>query len=65
MQDILQIVVQAEDETSKISPSCLLVHQNGGSYSKDQNMEGRRRFEEKLIKTVIAAEEEQCSDNLL
>ncbi|XDA84332.1 hypothetical protein R6Z07M_014137 [Ovis aries] len=66
MQDILQIVVQAflRMKQVKISPSCLFVHQNVGEVTaKDQNMEGRRRFEEKLDKTAaIAAEEEQCSD---
>ncbi|KAI4537600.1 hypothetical protein MG293_012463 [Ovis ammon polii] len=66
MQDILQIVVQAflRMKQVKISPSCLFVHQNVGEVTaKDQNMEGRRRFEEKLDKmAAIAAEEEQCSD---
>ncbi|XP_069409483.1 interferon-induced very large GTPase 1-like [Ovis canadensis] len=66
MQDILQIVVQAflRMKRVKISPSCLFVHQNVGEVTaKDQNMEGRRRFEEKLDKmAAIAAEEEQCSD---
>ena len=66
MQDILQIVVQAflRMKQVKISPSCLFVHQNVGEVTaKDQTMEGRRQFEEKLdAMAAIAAEEEQCSD---
>ncbi|KAM7235763.1 hypothetical protein CapIbe_012949 [Capra ibex] len=66
IQDILQIVVQAflRMKQVKISPSCLFVHQNVGEVTaKDQNMEGRRQFEQRLDKmATIAAEEEQCSD---
>ena len=66
MQDILQIVIQASLRMKqvKISPSCLFVHQNVGEVTaKDQNMEGRRRLEERLDEmAAIAAEEEQCSD---
>lgn len=66
MQDILQIVVQAflRMKQVKISPSCLFVHQNVGEVTaKDENMEGRRRLEQRLDQmAATAAEEEQCSD---
>lgn len=66
MQDILQIVVQAflRMKQVKISPSCLFVHQNVGEVTaKDQNMEGRRRLEQRLDEmAATAAEQEQCSE---
>ncbi|XP_054997729.1 interferon-induced very large GTPase 1-like [Sorex araneus] len=66
MQDILQITVQAflRMKKVKISPSCLFVHQNVGEVTaKDQTMEGRRRFEQRLDEmAAAAAEQEQCSD---
>ncbi|XP_072466212.1 interferon-induced very large GTPase 1-like [Notamacropus eugenii] len=65
MQDILQIAVQAflRMKQVNISPSCLFVHQNVGEITaKDQNMEGRRRLQQKLDEmAAIAAEQEQCS----
>uniref|UniRef100_A0A8C6QJC4 VLIG-type G domain-containing protein n=1 Tax=Nannospalax galili TaxID=1026970 RepID=A0A8C6QJC4_NANGA len=64
MQDILQIVVQAflRMKQVKISPSCLFVHQNVGEVTaKDQNMEGRRKLEQRLDEmTALAAEQEEC-----
>lgn len=66
MQDILQIAVQAflRMKQVKISPSCLFVHQNVGEVTaKDQNMEGRRRLEQKLDEmTALAAEQEEHSN---
>ncbi|KAB0346673.1 hypothetical protein FD754_011530 [Muntiacus muntjak] len=66
MQDILQIAVQAflRMKQLKISPSCLFVHQNVGEVTaKEENMEGRRRLEQRLDQmAATAAEEEQCSD---
>ena len=52
IQDILQISVQAflRMKQVKISPSCLFIHQNVGEVTaKDQNMEGRRCLEQRLI----------------
>ncbi|TRZ05511.1 hypothetical protein HGM15179_021596, partial [Zosterops borbonicus] len=64
MQDILQIAVQAFLRMKKVnlSPSCIFVHQNVGEITaKEQNMEGRRRFQEKLDEmTVVAAQQEFC-----
>ncbi|XP_041523092.1 interferon-induced very large GTPase 1-like [Microtus oregoni] len=66
MQDILQIVVQAflRMKQVKISPSCIFVHQNVGEVTaKDQNIEGRRRLEQRLDEiTALAAEQEECSN---
>uniref|UniRef100_F6QJ81 Interferon-induced very large GTPase 1-like n=1 Tax=Monodelphis domestica TaxID=13616 RepID=F6QJ81_MONDO len=66
MQDVLQIAVQAflRMKQVNISPSCLFVHQNVGEIlAKDQNMEGRRRLQERLDEmAVTAAEHEQCTD---
>ncbi|XP_072466211.1 interferon-induced very large GTPase 1-like [Notamacropus eugenii] len=65
MQDILQIAVQAflRMKQVNISPSCLFVHQNVGEITaKDQNMEGRRRLQQRLDEmAAIAAEQEQYS----
>ncbi|XP_078477127.1 interferon-induced very large GTPase 1-like isoform X2 [Lampetra planeri] len=65
MQDILQIAVQAflRMRQVKLSPSCVFVHQNVGEVTAhDKNMEGRRRFQEKLDKmTRMAADQEQCA----
>ncbi|XP_061403897.1 interferon-induced very large GTPase 1-like [Lethenteron reissneri] len=65
MQDILQIAVQAflRMRQVKLSPSCVFVHQNVGDVtSHDKNMEGRRRFQEKLDEmTRMAADQEQCT----
>ncbi|KAM4904229.1 interferon-induced very large GTPase 1-like [Sylvia borin] len=64
MQDVLQIAVQAFLRMKKVnlSPSCLFVHQNVGEITaKEQNMEGRRRLQEKLDEmTVVAAQQEFC-----
>ncbi|KAM7026834.1 interferon-induced very large GTPase 1-like [Passerculus sandwichensis] len=64
MQDVLQIAVQAFLRMKKVnlSPSCLFVHQNvGEANAKEQNMEGRRRLQEKLDEiTMIAAQQEFC-----
>ncbi|KAL9862902.1 interferon-induced very large GTPase 1-like isoform 1-T2 [Geothlypis trichas] len=64
MQDVLQIVVQAflRMKQVNLSPSCLFVHQNvGEATAKEQNMEGRRRLQEKLDEmTVVAAQQEFC-----
>ncbi|XP_063278775.1 interferon-induced very large GTPase 1-like [Prinia subflava] len=64
MQDILQIAVQAFLRMKKVnlSPSCLFVHQNvGEATAKERNMEGQRRFQEKLDEmTVVAAQQEFC-----
>ncbi|KAL9862904.1 LOW QUALITY PROTEIN: interferon-induced very large GTPase 1-like [Geothlypis trichas] len=64
MQDVLQIAVQAflRMKQVNLSPSCLFVHQNvGEATAKEQNMEGRRRFQEKLDEmTVVAAQQEFC-----
>ncbi|XP_075919997.1 interferon-induced very large GTPase 1-like [Petromyzon marinus] len=65
MQDILQIAVQAFLRMRKVrlSPSCVFVHQNIGEVNADdKNMEGRRRFQEKLDEmTSMAADQEQCA----
>ncbi|XP_075909713.1 interferon-induced very large GTPase 1-like [Petromyzon marinus] len=65
MQDILQIVVQAflRMRQVKLSPSCVFVHQNVGDVTAhNKNMEGRRRFQEKLDEmTRMAAAQEQCA----
>ncbi|CAN0418432.1 unnamed protein product [Lampetra fluviatilis] len=65
MQDILQIAVQAflRMRQVKLSPSCVFVHQNVGDVTAhNKNMEGRRRFQEKLDEmTRMAAEQEQCA----
>ncbi|XP_050804645.1 interferon-induced very large GTPase 1-like [Gopherus flavomarginatus] len=67
MQDVLQIAVQAflRMKQVKLSPSCLFVHQNVGEITaKEQNMEGRRRLQQKLDEmTVIAAQQEFCDVN--
>ncbi|XP_057877798.1 interferon-induced very large GTPase 1-like [Melospiza georgiana] len=64
MPDVLQIAVQAFLRMKKVnlSPSCFFVHQNvGEATAKEQNMEGRRRLQEKLDEmTVVAAEQEFC-----
>ncbi|KAM4021970.1 interferon-induced very large GTPase 1-like [Anomaloglossus baeobatrachus] len=64
MQDILQIAVQAFLRMKQVNlrPSCLFVHQNVGEITaKEKNMEGRRRFQEKLDEmTLCAAQQEQC-----
>ncbi|XP_041272063.1 interferon-induced very large GTPase 1-like, partial [Onychostruthus taczanowskii] len=64
MQDVLQIAVQAFLRMKKVnlSPSCVFVHQNvGEATAKEQNMEGQRRFQEKLDEmTVVAAQQEFC-----
>ncbi|XP_064267500.1 interferon-induced very large GTPase 1-like [Passer domesticus] len=64
MQDVLQIAVQAFLRMKKVnlSPSCIFVHQNvGEATAKEQNMEGQRRFQEKLDEmTVVAAQQEFC-----
>ncbi|KAM4878256.1 interferon-induced very large GTPase 1-like [Sylvia borin] len=64
MQDVLQIAVQAFLRMKKVnlSPSCLFVHQNvGEATAKEQNMEGRRRLQEKLDEmTMVAAQQEFC-----
>ncbi|CAN8205182.1 unnamed protein product [Coccothraustes coccothraustes] len=64
MQDVLQIAVQAflRMKQVNLSPSCLFVHQNvGEATAKEQNMEGQRRFQEKLDEmTVVAAQQEFC-----
>uniref|UniRef100_A0A8C8RF39 VLIG-type G domain-containing protein n=1 Tax=Pelusios castaneus TaxID=367368 RepID=A0A8C8RF39_9SAUR len=67
IQDILQIAVQAflRMKQVKLSPSCLFVHQNVGEITaKEQNMEGRRRLQQKLDEmTVTAAQQEFCDVN--
>uniref|UniRef100_A0A8C3TWN4 VLIG-type G domain-containing protein n=1 Tax=Catharus ustulatus TaxID=91951 RepID=A0A8C3TWN4_CATUS len=64
MQDVLQIAVQAFLRMKKVhlSPSCFFVHQNmGEATAKEQNMEGQRRFQEKLDEmTRVAAQQEFC-----
>ncbi|XP_066036266.1 interferon-induced very large GTPase 1-like [Chamaea fasciata] len=64
MQDVLQIAVQAflRMKEVNLSPSCFFVHQNvGEATAKEQNMEGQRRFQEKLDEmTVVAAQQEFC-----
>ncbi|KAM4903426.1 interferon-induced very large GTPase 1-like [Sylvia borin] len=64
MQDVLQIAVQAFLRMKKVnlSASCLFVHQNvGEATAREQNMEGRRRLQEKLDEmTVVAAQQESC-----
>ncbi|XP_066170659.1 interferon-induced very large GTPase 1-like [Sylvia atricapilla] len=64
MQDVLQIAVQAFLRMKKVnlSPSCFFVHQNvGEATANEQNMEGRRRLQEKLDEmTVVAAQQEFC-----
>uniref|UniRef100_A0A8C3TXH6 VLIG-type G domain-containing protein n=1 Tax=Catharus ustulatus TaxID=91951 RepID=A0A8C3TXH6_CATUS len=64
MQDVLQIAVQAFLRMKKVnlSPSCFFVHQNvEEATAKEQNMEQRRRFQEKLDKvTRVVAQQESC-----
>lgn len=64
MQDVLQIAVQAflRMKQVKLSSSCLFAHQNVGEITaNEQNMEGRRRLQEKLDEmTVTAAQQEFC-----
>ncbi|CAN8205188.1 unnamed protein product [Coccothraustes coccothraustes] len=64
MQDVLQIAVQAflRMKQVNLSPSCLFVHQNvAEATTKEQNMEGQRRLQEKLDEmTVVAAQQEFC-----
>ncbi|KAM4903428.1 interferon-induced very large GTPase 1-like [Sylvia borin] len=64
MQDVLQIAVQAFLRMKKVHlyPSCIFVHQNVGEITaREQNMEGRRRLQEKLDEmTVVAAQQEFC-----
>ncbi|KAM9036265.1 interferon-induced very large GTPase 1-like [Sarcophilus harrisii] len=66
MQDILQIALQAFLRMKQVNifPSCLFVHQNVGEITaKDQNMEGRRRLQQRLDEmAATAAEQEQLSD---
>ncbi|XP_032539335.1 interferon-induced very large GTPase 1-like [Chiroxiphia lanceolata] len=65
MQDVLQIAVQALLRMKKVhlSPSCLFVHQNVGEVTaKEQNMEGQRRFQEKLDEMTVAAAQQECCD---
>ncbi|XP_051846773.1 interferon-induced very large GTPase 1-like [Antechinus flavipes] len=66
MQDILQIALQAflRMKQVNISPSCLFVHQNVGEITaKDQNMEGRRRLQQRLDEmAAIVAKQEQLSN---
>ncbi|XP_057876634.1 interferon-induced very large GTPase 1-like [Melospiza georgiana] len=65
MQDVLQIAVQAFLRMKKVnlSPSCLFVHQNvGEATAKEQNMEGRRRLQEKLDEMTVVAAQEECCD---
>ncbi|XP_072530487.1 uncharacterized protein [Salminus brasiliensis] len=65
MQDILQIVVQAFLRMKKVrlNPSCMFVHQNVGDVTAgEKNMEGRKRFLDKLDEmTKLAASEEDCN----
>ncbi|XP_068963943.1 interferon-induced very large GTPase 1-like [Petaurus breviceps papuanus] len=65
MQDILQIAVHSflRMKQVNISPSCVFVHQNVGEITaKDQNMEGRRRLQQRLDEmAAMAAELEQYS----
>ncbi|XP_036420939.1 interferon-induced very large GTPase 1-like [Colossoma macropomum] len=65
MQDILQIVVQAFMRMKKVrlNPSCMFVHQNVGEITAgERNMEGRKRFLDKLDEmTKLAAKEEDCN----
>ncbi|XP_067109564.1 interferon-induced very large GTPase 1-like [Osmerus mordax] len=65
MQDIIQIAVQAFMRMKKVnlSPSCVFVHQNVGDIAAgEQNMEGKRRLQEKLDEmTQLAAKEEVCN----
>ncbi|XP_065326005.1 interferon-induced very large GTPase 1-like [Pelmatolapia mariae] len=64
MQDILQIVVQAfmRMKEVKLSPSCVLVHQNVTDVAAaEKNMDGKRRLQEKLDQMAkLAAKEEVC-----
>ncbi|XP_057877794.1 interferon-induced very large GTPase 1-like [Melospiza georgiana] len=65
MQDVLQIAVQAflRMKQVNLSPSCLFVHQNvGEATAKEQNMEGRRRFQEKLDEMTVVAAQQECCD---
>ncbi|XP_063009467.1 interferon-induced very large GTPase 1-like [Melospiza melodia melodia] len=65
MQDVLQIAVQAFLRMKKVnlSPSCLFVHQNvGEATAKEQNMEGRRRLQEKLDEMTVVAAQQECCD---
>uniref|UniRef100_S4RHS4 VLIG-type G domain-containing protein n=1 Tax=Petromyzon marinus TaxID=7757 RepID=S4RHS4_PETMA len=62
MQDILQIAVQAFLRMKRVKfRTCVFVHQNVGDVTAQANtMEGRRRLKEKLDKTRLAAQREQC-----
>ncbi|XP_030591318.1 interferon-induced very large GTPase 1-like [Archocentrus centrarchus] len=64
MQDVLQIVVQAfmRMKKVKLSPSCVFVHQNVTDIAAtEQNMDGKRRLQEKLDQMAqLAAKEESC-----
>ncbi|KAL0199090.1 hypothetical protein M9458_007630, partial [Cirrhinus mrigala] len=64
MQDILQIVVQAFLRMTKVrlNPTCVFVHQNVSDITAgEENMEGRRRLQEKLDEmTKLAAKDEVC-----
>ncbi|XP_072276962.1 interferon-induced very large GTPase 1-like [Pyxicephalus adspersus] len=65
MQDILQIAVQAflRMKKVKLQPSCLFVHQNVGEITaKEKNLEGRRRFQEKLDEMTMCAAQQEESD---
>ncbi|XP_018615274.2 interferon-induced very large GTPase 1-like [Scleropages formosus] len=63
MQEILQICVQAFLRMKQVQfkPSCVFVHQNVAEASAgDNNMEGRRRLQEKLDEMArMAADEEE------
>uniref|UniRef100_A0A8C5IY50 VLIG-type G domain-containing protein n=1 Tax=Junco hyemalis TaxID=40217 RepID=A0A8C5IY50_JUNHY len=63
MQDVLQIAVQAflRMKQVNLSPSCLFVHQNvGEATAKEQNMEGRRRLQEKLDEMTVVMLSQAC-----
>uniref|UniRef100_A0A671T6Z5 VLIG-type G domain-containing protein n=1 Tax=Sinocyclocheilus anshuiensis TaxID=1608454 RepID=A0A671T6Z5_9TELE len=63
MQDILQIVVQAFMRMKKVNltPSCVFVHQNVSDVTAgEKNKEGRRRLQETLEMTKLAAKDEVC-----
>ncbi|XP_076739106.1 interferon-induced very large GTPase 1-like [Maylandia zebra] len=64
MQDVLQIVVQAfmRMKKVKLSPSCVFVHQNVTDIAAaENNMDGKRRLQEKLDQMAqLAAKEESC-----
>uniref|UniRef100_A0A3Q0RZR4 VLIG-type G domain-containing protein n=1 Tax=Amphilophus citrinellus TaxID=61819 RepID=A0A3Q0RZR4_AMPCI len=64
MQDVLQIVIQAFMRMKKVnlSPSCVFVHQNVTDIAAtEQNMDGKRRLQERLDQMAqLAAKEESC-----